>query len=130
VGLRGLRPLLLALAAPPPTAAPGGPACGCAAFCAGGCAFNATPPRTLALYRRTPSDDLRLPDHDTGTATGDADFSLYQFSYAYQCRDGGCPTASPSTFLQNDTVYAKCEGLRFLPPPHTPPPLPRRRRPC
>ena len=41
---------------------------------------------------------------------GDAEFALYQFSYTWQCRDGRSPR--DCSFLQNDTVYAKCEWLR------------------
>lgn len=80
-------------------------ACGCADFCAGRCAFNATAPQTLDLFRRTPASDLRLGNHDTGSSVGDAEFSLYSFSYAYQCRAGGSPR--DCSFLQNDTVYAQ-----------------------
>lgn len=79
--------------------------CGCADFCAGRCAFNATGPQTLSLFRRTPASDLRLGDHDTGSSVGDAEFSLYSFSYAYQCRTGGSPR--DCSFLQNNTVYAE-----------------------
>ena len=79
--------------------------CGCADFCADRCAFNATAPQTLSLFRRTPASDLRLPNHDTGSSVGDAEFSLYSFSYAYQCRAGGSPR--DCSFLQNDTVYAE-----------------------
>ena len=66
--------LLLLLAAPrhSRSSTPSPPSCGCAGFCGGGCAFNATPPRALALFRRTPADDLRLADHDTATAAGGA----------------------------------------------------------
>eukprot|EP01051_Picozoa_sp_SAG22_P005806 SAG22_NODE_358_length_11759_cov_39.384563_6_plen_464_part_00 len=84
------------------TAAAGAAGCGCDEFCAGRCAYNATPPQMLTLYRRTPATDLRLADHDTGSAEGDAEFSLYSFSYAWQCLAGGTPR--DCSFLQNDTV--------------------------
>ena len=63
-------------------------ACGCADFCAGRCAFNATAPQTLRLFRRTLSSDLRLADHDTGSAVGDAEFSLYSFSCQHARNNG------------------------------------------
>lgn len=104
--------------------------CGCDDFCAGRCAFNATAPQTLSLFRRTPASDLRLADHDTGSSVGDAEFALYSFSYAYQCRTGGSPR--DCSFLQNDTVYAEftvnvdgrfgpylaCNPNLTSPPPH------------
>ena len=111
------RLLLVALAAPslsgspmtptPMTGAAQQQACGCAEFCAGRCAFNATGPQTLNLFRRTPASDVRLANHDTGSSVGDAEFALYSFSYAYQCRTGGSPR--DCSFLQNDTVYAQFE---------------------
>eukprot|EP01048_Picozoa_sp_COSAG05_P016262 COSAG05_NODE_2072_length_3611_cov_1320.098804_1_plen_173_part_00 len=64
------------------SASPSHELCSCNAFCTEACAWNTSARANITLYRRTPHDDLRLADHDTGSAKGDAEFSLYSFSWA------------------------------------------------